>query len=88
VHRDENARPDAVYERDLETGEDTLIYEEKDPGFFVGVSKSANREKIFVTSSNHTTSEWHWFDSSEHAPTLHTIAPRERRRGVFGRCLG
>lgn len=77
VHRDENARPDAVYERDLETGEDTLIYEEKDPGFFVGVSKSANREKIFVTSSNHTTSEWHWFDSREHAPTLHTIAPRE-----------
>ncbi|KCZ86846.1 S9 family peptidase [Hyphomonas jannaschiana] len=77
VHRDENARPDAVYERDLETGEDKLIYEEKDPGFFVGVSKSANREKIFVTSSNHTTSEWHWFDSREHAPTLHTIAPRE-----------
>jgi oligopeptidase B len=77
VHRDENARPDAVYERDLETGEDTLIYEEKDPGFFVGVSKSANREKIFVTSSNHTTAEWHWFDSREHAPTLHTIAPRE-----------
>nr|WP_321440857.1 S9 family peptidase [uncultured Hyphomonas sp.] len=77
VHRDENARPDAVYERNLETGEDTLIYEEKDPGFFVGVSKSANREKIFVTSSNHTTSEWHWFDSREHAPTLHTIAPRE-----------
>lgn len=77
VHRDENARPDAVYERDLETGEDTLIYEEKDPGFFVGVSKSANRKKIFVTSSNHTTSEWHWFDSSEHAPALHTIAPRE-----------
>ena len=77
VHRDENARPDAVYERNLKTGEDTLIYEEKDPGFFVGVSKSANREKIFVTSSNHTTSEWHWFDSSEHAPALHTIAPRE-----------
>ncbi|WP_273186900.1 S9 family peptidase [Hyphomonas adhaerens] len=77
VHRDENARPDAVYERNLDTGEDTLIYEEKDPGFFVGVSKSANREKIFVTSSNHTTSEWHWFDANAHNPTLHTIAPRE-----------
>jgi oligopeptidase B len=77
VHRDENARPDAVYERNLETGEDSLIYEEKDPGFFVGVSKSANREKIFVTSSNHTTSEWHWFASNEHTPALHTIAPRE-----------
>ena len=77
VHRDENARPDAVYERNLETGGDSLVYEEKDPGFFVGVSKSANREKIFVTSSNHTTSEWHWFPSDEHAPKLRTIAPRE-----------
>lgn len=76
VHRDQNARPDAVYERNLDTGEDALVYEEKDPGFFVGVSKSANREIIFVTSSNHTTSEWHWFPSSDHHPKLRTIAPR------------
>ena len=77
VRRDANARPDAVFERNLETGEDTLIYEEKDPGFFVGVSKSANRDIIFVTSSSHTTSEWHWFPSNEHDPKLRTIAPRE-----------
>ena len=77
VHRDENARPDAVYERNLETGEDTLIYEESDPGYFVGVSKSSDRKIIFVTSSNHTTSEWHWFPAGEHTPDLRTIAPRQ-----------
>jgi len=77
VRRDQNARPDAVFERNLETGEDTLIYEEKDPGFFVGVSKSANRDVIFVTSSSHTTSEWHWFPSDEHNPKPRTIAPRQ-----------
>ncbi|MEZ5955171.1 MAG: S9 family peptidase [Hyphomonas sp.] len=76
VHRDENARPDAVYRRDLSTGEDKLVYEEKDPGFFVGVSKSADKSVIFVTSGSHTTSEWHWFPASEAEPQLRTIAPR------------
>lgn len=38
VRRDQNARPDAVFERNLETGEDTLIYEEKTPA-----SSSASR---------------------------------------------
>ncbi|MCA8903194.1 MAG: S9 family peptidase, partial [Hyphomonas sp.] len=76
VHRDENARPDAVYRRDLATGEDTKIYEESDPGYFVGVSKSADKSVIFVTSGSHTTSEWHWFPAGETEPELRTIAPR------------
>ena len=77
VHRDENARPDAVYQRNLATGEDTLLYEEKDPGFFVGVDKSASEEVIFISASGHTTSEVHWFNADELDPTLRTVAPRQ-----------
>ena len=77
VHRDENARPDAVYQRNLATGEDTLLYEEKDPGFFVGVDKSASEEVIFISASGHTTSEVHWFKADELNPTLRTVAPRQ-----------
>ena len=77
VHRDENARPDAVYQRNLATGEDTLLYEEKDPGFFVGIDKSASEEVIFINASGHTTSEIHWFKANELDPTLHTVAPRQ-----------
>lgn len=76
VHRDANARPDAVYQRNLATGEDTLLYEEKDPGFFVGIDKSASEEVIFINASGHTTSEIHWFRSSELDPALRTVAPR------------
>ncbi|MEH6488827.1 S9 family peptidase [Hyphomonas oceanitis] len=77
VHRDENARPNAVYQRNLATGEDTLLYEEKDPGFFVGVGKSASEDVVFINASGHTTSEVYWFSASELNPKLHLIAPRQ-----------
>lgn len=76
VHRDENSRPDAVYQRNLETGEDTLIYEEKDPGFFVGIETSESEEVIFVSAGGHTTSEAYWFPADELNPALRLIAPR------------
>ena len=37
---DEDHRPRWVYRRDLEAGADTLVFEETDPGFFVGVDDS------------------------------------------------
>ena len=76
VHRDENARPDAVYRRNLATGEDHLVYEEKDPGYFVSLSKSSDKTVIFITSGSHTTSEWHWFPADEAVPQVRTIAER------------
>nr|MCU0730272.1 S9 family peptidase [Hyphomonas sp.] len=76
VHRDANSRPDAVYQRNLETGEDTLIYEEKDPGFFVGLETSESEEVIFVSAGGHTTSEVYWFPADELNPTLRLVAPR------------
>ncbi len=77
VFRDANGRPNAVYQRDLETGTDTLIYEETDPGFFVGVETSESEAVIFVTASGHTTSETYWFPASELNPKLRLIAARQ-----------
>ena len=77
VLRDENNRPAAVYQRDLATGADTLIYEEKDPGFFVGLETSESEELIFISAGGHTTSEVHWFPADELNPKLRTVAPRE-----------
>ena len=42
VWRDENARPARVYRRPARGGEDTLIYEEKDEGMFLGVGVTAD----------------------------------------------
>jgi oligopeptidase B len=78
VARDDNARPVAVHRRDLGTGsDDPLIYRETDPGFFVGVQKSASRKFIFVTANDHATSEYRYFRTDEIEPKLKLIAARE-----------
>jgi len=77
VARDSNGRPHAVYQRSLESGEDTLIYEEQDPAFFVNISTTESEEVILINASGHTTSEIHWFPSDELSPKLRTIAPRQ-----------
>jgi len=76
VFRDANGRPSAVYQRDLATGADTLVYEEKDPGFFVGLSASESEEVIFISAGGHTTSETYWFPAGELNPKLRLVAPR------------
>ena len=76
VARDPNGRPYAVYQYSFETGENTLIYEESDPAFFVNIGTSESEEVIYVVAAGHTTSEIHWFPASELNPTLRTIAPR------------
>lgn len=77
VARDSNGRPNAVYQRSLETGEDTLIYEEQDPAFFVSISTTESEQLILINASGHTTSEIHWFPADELSPTPRTIAPRQ-----------
>ena len=77
VARDSNGRPNAVYQRSLETGEDLLIYEEQDPAFFVSISTTESEELILINASGHTTSEIHWFLADELNPTLRTVAPRQ-----------
>lgn len=77
VARDSNGRPNAVYQRSLETGEDTLIYEESDPAFFVSIATSESEEVIFINAAGHTTSEIHWFPAGELNPKLRTVAARQ-----------
>lgn len=77
VFRDQNGRPNAVYQRDLATCADTLVYEEADPAFFVGVETSESEEVIFITASGHTTSETYWFPATELNPRLRLIAARQ-----------
>jgi len=77
---DDSHRPRAV--RRHRVGDDpttsTAVYEEADPGFFVGVGKTESRRWILVEAHDHTTAEVRLIDADrpEAAPVL--VAPRDR----------
>ena len=55
--RDPNGRPARIYRRPSRGGADALVYEARDPGFFIGVSVSGSRAWIVITCGDQETSE-------------------------------
>jgi oligopeptidase B len=60
-----------------ESGGDTLIYEETDERFNVGVNRSRSGEILFLTSGSHTASEVRFLRADEPTGDWILIAPRE-----------
>ncbi|WP_055048317.1 S9 family peptidase [Devosia sp. A16] len=89
---DDNHRPFRVRRHVLGTpqADDEIVYEEKDPGFFVGVDETLSRNYIVIDAHDHQTSEFWLIDTrTGGAPKL--VSPRlvdreydvEDRDGVF-----
>lgn len=74
--RDAASRPAKVYRRLARGGPDTLVYEEKDPGFLLHVGASNSGRWLFLRSWNDVTSEVRLVDAHapQTAPTL--VEPR------------
>jgi oligopeptidase B len=89
---DENHRPWRVRRHVLGTPQasDELIYEEADPGFFVGVDETQSRRFIVITAHDHQTTEA-WVIDTATGGAPRCIAPRltereydlEERDGTF-----
>jgi len=81
TERDENQRPYAVFCKNVHDvrGTPEKIYEESDPGFFVGVSESDSGDFIFISAHNHTTSEL-WLVPAD-KPNLAPICFSPRQEG-------
>ncbi|MBZ8133116.1 S9 family peptidase [Afifella sp. IM 167] len=79
VRLDANHRPSKVFRHRLGTGvsQDVLVYEEADPGFFVGLGMTRSKNFIVIDCHTHETSEARLIpaDAPESEPML--IAPRE-----------
>jgi oligopeptidase B len=56
---------------------DVLVYEEPDPGFFVGVGKTQSGAWIAISSHDHQTSEIRLIDAHHPAGAPHLVATRE-----------
>ena len=72
----EQWRPDKALFRDLASGDDTLLYEEHDESFFVGLGLSQSEQLMFISAGDHVTSEVRFVprDNLLASPTV--ITPR------------
>ena len=79
VQRDENHRPLQVFRHRLGTpqGDDVLVYEEQDKGWFASVDESASGRFCIIASGNQETSEQWLIDLSRADAEPRLVAARE-----------
>ena len=75
---DDNWRPWQVRRHVLgqPVDEDTVVYEEADPGFFVGIGESASREYIIIGAGDHVTSEVRLVPAADPGADPIVVSPR------------
>ena len=76
---DEHHRPVKIFRHRLgnDLNTDELVYEEKDPRFFVGAGKSPSRRFIYVVAEGNNMSEWYFLDADHPDSELRLIEPRQ-----------
>jgi oligopeptidase B len=78
VTEDDAKRPYQVWRHNLGEEEDTLVYEEKDALFDVGVNRSRSKRFVYVTINSKTTDEVRYLRADHPDDSLKIIAPRQK----------
>ena len=79
VRLDDNHRPMHVYRHRLGTtqGDDVLVYEEKDSGWFTHVRETSSGDYMVIAGGDHETSEERLVDLRDPSAVPRLVAPRE-----------
>ncbi|GGB50524.1 oligopeptidase B [Roseibium aquae] len=79
IRLDDNHRPSRLFRHEVGTDPagDVLVYEEKDPGFFMGVGKTQSDETILIDIHDHETSEVWMIPADRPLSDPVLIAPRD-----------
>ena len=80
IWRDAEGRPARLYRRPARGGEDLLVYDEPDDGFFMGVGVTSSRAYIALGLGNQETSEARLIPASD--PTLDPFIVEPRTDGL------
>ena len=77
---DKHHRPKKIFRHKIGTAvkEDALIFEEKNEAFTVGISLSSDEKYFFITTSDHNSSEQHYFPVNEKDPKPKLIKQRKK----------
>ncbi len=75
---DEHHRPVQIFRRRVgdDPADDSLVYQETDERFFVGLGKSQSRRFIYVVTGGNNMSEWRFLDAGNSDSPLALIEPR------------
>ena len=78
IARDKNHRPSKVYRHHLGTGQmmDILVYEEMDPGFYVGIGLTQSGRYVVIDAHDHQTNELHLIDANDPEAAPRLVEPR------------
>lgn len=78
VRLDDNHRPSKVFLHRIGSPalEDVLVYEEADPGFFVGLGKTLSGRFVVIAIHDHETSEVRLIDAEHPTAEPRLVAPR------------
>src|SRR5690606_855143 len=79
---DENHRPSQIFYHRIgdDVADDRLIYEEKDPGFFMDVGGTRLRDWIMISIGDHETSEYRLMPAND--PFATPLVVKERETGI------
>jgi oligopeptidase B len=78
VWLDEEHRPRKVLRHPVGTsGEDALIHEQPDPGYFLGLSETHSRRFLLLNASDHETAEIRLVDAHDPSAPPRLVSPRE-----------
>ncbi len=79
IRLDENHRPSKLFRHNLGSShvDDTLVYEEADSGFFMGVGKTQSNRYIVIDCHDHETSEVRLLPTDNPAATPIVVSRRE-----------
>lgn len=75
---DEAKRSYRLYRHRLETDVHTLVYEERDERFRVGIGRGRSRRFLYVGITSHTTSEWRYLPADRPDAPLTMVLPRRQ----------
>jgi oligopeptidase B len=68
--------------------DDALVYEEKDPSFYMGVGKSKSGKYLFIVLESTLVSEWRYADAADPKLAFNPVLPREARHEYQAEHLG
>jgi len=66
-----------IWKHQLGTDEDALMYEEKNPSFYIGVYKSKSGKYVIIWNSSTTISDYHILDADQPNSKFKQFIPRE-----------